>query len=643
VIDVILVGGGHSNIEVLRQFAINPQPDVRLTLISRGAQSPYSGMLPGLIAGHYTYDDAHIDLQRLARGAGARACFDEVIGVDPVRRVVHCARNPPIPYDLLSINIGSTPNASVPGAAEHAVPVKPIDGFLAHWDALRRRLAAGPDRRIAVVGGGTGGVELLLSIQFAVGRHEFHLFSGAPTILPTHNQRVRRKFERILEQRGVRVHASSPIVRVTRGGVHTERWLYEVNEILWTTQARAASWLREAGLATDDDGFVRVNDALQSVSHPEVFAAGDVAAVTGYRLEKSGVYAVREGRVLAENLRRAAAGRAMTHYRPQRRFLSLITTGDKYAVASRGPLAFEGEWVWRLKDRIDRRFMRKYQSLSTKALTNPVLAIALVALLASSCASATGGPRVMNISDIRAQPVARGDWIDSYDVALASIAALMKDDLGLPEVRASLYFHRDRTAFRLALETEGYTADAARVTADTLTAVGGFRRVLINEGALLDVPWPIRIALIAHELTHTVQYEWAGGARGTSDQWLREGFAEWVEVQSLTRLGFTTPSRARATAMGRIRDVGGARAFPPLSQMVTFPQWVALAQRFEQEAFYGHAWLATEFLIERHGIAKVMSYFELFAESADRLANFRKAFGEDLSQFEAAASAFLTR
>lgn len=242
----------------------------------------------------------------------------------------------------------------------------------------------------------------------------------------------------------------------------------------------------------------------------------------------------------------------------------------------------------------------------------------------------------MNIAEVRAQPVVRGEWIDSYDVAFASIAALMKDDLGLPEIRASLYFHQGRDAFRRALEAEGYTPDAARMTAETLTAVGGFRRVLINEDGLFDVPWPIRIALIAHELAHTVQYEWAGGTRGTSDQWLREGFAEWVEVQALTRLGFTTPARARATALGRIRQAGGAKAFPPLSRMVTFPQWVALAQRFEQEAFYGHAWMATEFLIERHGVAKVMSYFELFAQSDDRLANFRKAFGEDLSQFEEA-------
>lgn len=261
----------------------------------------------------------------------------------------------------------------------------------------------------------------------------------------------------------------------------------------------------------------------------------------------------------------------------------------------------------------------------------------------AACASINTWPRVITVGELRAQAVARGEWIEDYDTAVASIAAVMKDDLGLPEVQADLIFHRDRDAFRAALQTNGYDAEAARVTAETLTAVSGFRRVLINEDGLRDAPWPVRIALIAHELAHTLQYEWAGGTRGTSDQWLREGFAEWVEVQALTRFGFTTPARARATVAGRIREAGGAQAFPPLSKMVTFPDWVGLAQRFEQEAFYGHAWMATEFLIERHGLDKLTRYFGLFAQSSDRFVNFRTAFGEELAQFEEAALAFLSR
>ena len=146
-IDVVLIGGGHSHVAVLRRFAMEPMPDVRLTLISRDVETPYSGMLPGLIAGHYTHDDAHIDLQRLTRFAGARAYYDDVVGVDLANRRVQCRHRPPVAYDVLSINIGSTPDASVPGAAEFATPVKPIDRFLAQWDVLRTRLAAAPARR----------------------------------------------------------------------------------------------------------------------------------------------------------------------------------------------------------------------------------------------------------------------------------------------------------------------------------------------------------------------------------------------------------------------------------------------------------------------------------------------------------------
>ncbi len=374
--NLLLLGGGHSHVEVLRQFGVRPVPGVRLTLISRGHYTPYSGMLPGLIAGHYSFEDAHLDLRRLARFAGARGLFDEAVGLDlPARRVI-CRNSPPVDYDLLSIDIGSTPNVSVPGAAEHATAVKPIDRFLEQWNALRDRVraATGPTR-IAVVGGGAGGVELMLSVQFALrtllqeqgqdaDRLACHLFTSGTTILPTHNRRARAIFDGIFRQRGIRAHLNRKIVAVDAGCLRDDTGIeHRADEILWTTEARAASWLRESGLATDEDGFVRVSGTLESTSHPGVFAAGDVAALVGHRLEKSGVYAVREGKTLAPNLRRAAAGERLQPYRPQRQFLSLISTGNKYAVAARGRFAVGGAWVWHWKDAVDRAFMRKYRKL----------------------------------------------------------------------------------------------------------------------------------------------------------------------------------------------------------------------------------------------------------------------------------------
>ena len=357
-------------------FGMAPVPGVRVTLISKDSVAPYSGMLPGLIAGHYTYRDAHIDLRQLARFAGARAIFAEVTGLEAGRRTVHCGSRTPVPYDVLSINTGSTPDASVPGAAEHAIAVKPIDSFLTQWDALRDRMLADElPRTIAVVGGGAGGVELLLSAQFrlrallaaqgrSADRLEYHLFTASDTILPTHNARVRARFERILRLRGVRVHTSSEVAQVTRDRlIMSTGATCHADEILWTTEARAASWIPRSGLATDPDGFISVTPTLQSVSHPGVFAAGDVASIVGRRLQKSGVYAVRQGEALGPNLRRALDGRRLIPYRPQRQVLSLISTGDRYAVGSRGPFAFHGQWVWRWKDAIDRRFMRQYENL----------------------------------------------------------------------------------------------------------------------------------------------------------------------------------------------------------------------------------------------------------------------------------------
>ena len=257
---------------------------------------------------------------------------------------------------------------------------------------------------------------------------------------------------------------------------------------------------------------------------------------------------------------------------------------------------------------------------------------AALALFVSGCATTTW-PWVLSTSDVRVRPVSRGEWIASWEESVASIAAIMTRDLDLPAVNASLHFHRDRDAFRAALEANGYDPAFARETAATLTAVSGPGRVLINEDGLAEFGWHYRVGILAHELTHTLQYEYAGGTRGTSEQWLREGFAEWVEVQVLSALDFTSPVQARSIALSQVNGGGKPAA---LSDMVTFPDWIALAQRAGQEPIYAQAMLAVEFLLERHGVAAVIDYFKLFATSDDRLANFQRAFGEDLATFDEA-------
>jgi len=260
---------------------------------------------------------------------------------------------------------------------------------------------------------------------------------------------------------------------------------------------------------------------------------------------------------------------------------------------------------------------------------------AVVVLSLAACAVGPGAPRVLSSATIKANPVARVEWIGGWDSAMATAIATMERELGLPRFEVSLHLFPGREAFEAALVRSGYRSDFARDTARTMTAIGGSRAVLVNEGNLVAAPWERRLGLLVHELAHSLQYELGGGQRGTSDQWLREGFAEWVSVCVLQGLEATSLDQTRQRALGRLR--GRQRAgLPPLEQMLTFPQWVALGQGPHAGVVYDLAFAAVDFLIRRHGFTRVVRYFELFTGSADRVANFRAAFGEDLDDFERA-------
>jgi selenide,water dikinase len=453
--DIVLVGGGHSHVSVLKSFGMTPIPGVRLTLICTDMHTPYSGMLPGYVAGHYDFDDVHIDLSRLAVFAGARLYRNEVIGLDRTNKKVLCLNRPPVPYDLLSINIGSTPQLrQVPGATENAVAVKPIQRFNERWLALLDRVQHHPGKlTIAVVGAGAGGVELLLAMQFRLrkevqklGRNPddlvFHLFTNAADILPTHNAGVRRRFDAVLAERGVIVHRNAGVTQVFAGSLQTASGeTLATDEIVWVTSAGGAPWLRDTGLALDTDGFINVTDTLQTQTDPDIFAAGDIASMVNYKLEKAGVFAVRQGPPLTANLRRAVEGIALLPYHPQGRWLALISTGDKYAVASRGWLGFAGQKVWQWKDWIDRRFMRKFQDLTpmdasappaNNAATHPVKlsaeeslqAISAIAMRCGGCGAKVGAT-VLSRALSNLHPVDRADVViglkDPDDAAVVRV------------------------------------------------------------------------------------------------------------------------------------------------------------------------------------------------------------------------------
>lgn len=367
---LVLLGGGHAHVHVLKSLHDAPIPDVAVTLVTPVARQVYSGMLPGWVAGHYGIDQCVIPLPPLCARAGVE--FRQTAGqhIDLAKKLVRCADASEVAFDILSIDTGPVADLSmIPGAQQHGISVRPIEQFINSCTAVLKdvtaRKAGGRDAHLAFVGAGAAGVELALAMQQAItrmpgkGRVQLTLVSAANTLPGS----VGPRLARIMRARGLRVLPGQAAKRIDAGRIELQSGeAITADHIIVSTGASAAPWLRESGLACDERGFLTLNPHLQSTSHPCVFAAGDCAGIAEHPRPKSGVYAVRAGPPLAENLRRALRGEALLPYVPQEKSLYLISTGDKYAIGSWGDWAWEGRWVWWWKDRIDRAFMRKYSA-----------------------------------------------------------------------------------------------------------------------------------------------------------------------------------------------------------------------------------------------------------------------------------------
>ena len=370
--DVVLLGGGHSHIGVLKSFGMQNVGGARLTLISREIETPYSSMLPGIIAGHYKANEGHVDLIPLTEFAGARFIHDEVIGIDTKNQKVLLSKRPPISYDLLSINIGSTPcQPKLIDSKSNVIPVKPISQFLNRWEEICERIIKREGKtKIGVIGGGVGGIEVILAIDHFFSSSldktnlvELALITSDKNILSDERHRVAKYFHNLLTVRGIQIHTSTRITEVRQGKVISNNFELDLNEILWVTEAKPPDWLKKTGLALDDQGFLLIDNQLKSVSEPNIFATGDIATINGSSRPKSGVFAVRQAPILTNNLRAKLLHHKMSNYKPQKHFLKLISTGNKFAVATKSKWSAQGRWVWKWKNWIDKRFIEEYQVL----------------------------------------------------------------------------------------------------------------------------------------------------------------------------------------------------------------------------------------------------------------------------------------
>jgi pyridine nucleotide-disulfide oxidoreductase family protein len=361
---LVLAGGGHAHLSVLEMLAQRKPAGLATTLITPAPFQNYSGMLPGWIAGHYTLDECRIDLRPLAEAAGVRLVVGRVTGMDADQHRLHLDDGSTMDYSLLSLDVGSeTDTSDLAALGERLLPVKPLDDFFVQWPLLMATALKTPGFRMSVIGGGAAGVEIALAashrLREAGGTARIDLVISETGLLPGHAAGVVKRAQQSLDEAGIGIHRAR--ARASEAGlVLADGTQLPADKVIATTGARPLGWLVHCGLKLDARGYILVDAHHRSLSHADVFAAGDTCARTDVRMARSGVHAVHAGPVLARNLLATIEGGEVQTYQPRRRSLYLLATGPRHAIASWGRWSAEGAWVWRWKDRIDRRFMNRF-------------------------------------------------------------------------------------------------------------------------------------------------------------------------------------------------------------------------------------------------------------------------------------------
>lgn len=384
--DLVLLGGGHANIQVLKMLAMNPIGGLRITLISDQTHSPYSGMIPGYLAGYYSYEDCHFDLRRICEELGQRFIKAKIIGIDPQRKKIQLENRPEVSYDCASINVGIEPKSienSSPEAALKLIPLKPISRFIAHWDRLIADLNAyqGSDTlQIAVVGAGASGVEISIILKMLINQHQWNaevsLIHRHEFLVSAKDHSAQKKLSNTLKNLDINVFKNTQALKEQEKGLvlKDEQGRLQTKDffrVLTATQAAAPQWFKHAGLPVNPDGFLKVTEKLLVENETALFAAGDCIHFSPSPLKKAGVYAVRQGMLLEHNIRAFFTGKsALKTFHPKKNVLSLITIGERQALVNQDSASIlRWMWpslLWTVKDGIDRRFMKRFQARTFK-------------------------------------------------------------------------------------------------------------------------------------------------------------------------------------------------------------------------------------------------------------------------------------
>lgn len=379
---LVLLGVGHTNAHVVRMWQTEPFADTDLTCVSNFSVATYSGMLPAVLARQIPESAMQIDLVRLCASAQARLILDRVTGIDLDNCEIQFDTRPPIPFDALSVGVGSVPiTDGIEISGDSLLKIKPMQTFFSRLTELvQERLGRNPERlRVAIVGGGVAGVEVAFCLPptlHSIGAKnvEITLINRGEKVPGGSIPSVQRRVTSALVQRGVRTEFGRGVVRVSDEEVHLEDGArIPADIVIWATGADSPELLSRLGLPTDDRGFLLTDQTLRSVSGTPIFAVGDTGSIQGESIAKAGVYAVRQGPVLWENLGRVLRGEPLIQYQPQRTFMRLINLGDDRAVGQWRGLPLHGKWALRLKHRIDNEFMRMFQPMSMEDETVEVM------------------------------------------------------------------------------------------------------------------------------------------------------------------------------------------------------------------------------------------------------------------------------